>query len=200
MASKEFFDSLTSRADASRLAGMNNTYLFDIEGEGQWLVAVADGALTVTEGGGEADTTITTTGGDVRQDRRGRAEPDDGVHDGQAEDQGRHGCRHEASEALLAGSLQLDEDRAAGDSVSLGDRDRRDRRGMRARGAASPSSSPRGRRAGRRASTREPGCDVHLDHGAGHRRSDRARAAVAGCVGIGRLEQRAQAAASRPAG
>ena len=37
---------------------MNNTYLFDIEGAGQWLVAVADGTINVTEGGGEADTTI----------------------------------------------------------------------------------------------------------------------------------------------
>jgi putative sterol carrier protein len=37
---------------------MNNSYLFDIEGAGQWLVAVNDGNVTVTEGGGEADTTI----------------------------------------------------------------------------------------------------------------------------------------------
>jgi putative sterol carrier protein len=59
---KEFFDSLPTRADASKLAGMNNSYVFDIEGEGQWLVTVADGALTVAEGGGEADATITTSG------------------------------------------------------------------------------------------------------------------------------------------
>jgi putative sterol carrier protein len=62
VAAKEFFDSLESRADASKLAGMSNSYLFDIEGEGQWLVDVRDGALTVTEGGGEADATITTSG------------------------------------------------------------------------------------------------------------------------------------------
>ena len=61
MATKDFFDSLESRADASKLAGMNNSYLFDIEGEGQWLVAVADGKLTVTEGDGDADATITTS-------------------------------------------------------------------------------------------------------------------------------------------
>src|SRR5205085_12043039 len=41
-------------------------------------------------------------GGDVPEDRRRRAEPDHGVHDGQAEDQGRHGRRHEAPEALLS--------------------------------------------------------------------------------------------------
>jgi putative sterol carrier protein len=58
---QEFFDSLASRADAAKTAGMNNSYLFDIEGAGQWLVAVADGDVTVTEGGGEADTTITTS-------------------------------------------------------------------------------------------------------------------------------------------
>ena len=47
---QEFFDGLASRADAEKTAGMNNSYLFDIEGAGQWLVAVEDGAVTVTEG------------------------------------------------------------------------------------------------------------------------------------------------------
>ena len=62
MAAKDFFDGLATRADTSKLAGMKNSYLFDIEGEGQWLVNVADGAISVSEGGGEADTTITTSG------------------------------------------------------------------------------------------------------------------------------------------
>jgi putative sterol carrier protein len=62
VAAQDFFDSLESRADASKLAGMSNSYLFDIEGEGQWLVDVRDGAVTVTAGGGEADATITTSG------------------------------------------------------------------------------------------------------------------------------------------
>jgi len=61
VAATDFFDSLESRADASKLAGVNHSYLFDIEGEGQWLVTVADGKLTVAEGGGEADATITTS-------------------------------------------------------------------------------------------------------------------------------------------
>jgi putative sterol carrier protein len=62
MASADFFASLGSRVDATKIAGMNNSYLFDIEGEGQWLVQVADGAVTVTEGAdGEADATISTT-------------------------------------------------------------------------------------------------------------------------------------------
>jgi putative sterol carrier protein len=59
---KEFFDSLPARADASKLSGMNNSYLFDIEGEGQWFVKVADGAIDVSEGGGDADATISTSG------------------------------------------------------------------------------------------------------------------------------------------
>ncbi len=58
---QEFFDGLASGADAEKTAGMNNSYLFDIEGAGQWLVTVQDGAVSVTEGTGDADTTITTT-------------------------------------------------------------------------------------------------------------------------------------------
>jgi putative sterol carrier protein len=57
---QEFFDTLPQR-DASKTEGMNNSYLFDIEGAGQWVVSVADGAINVTEGGGEADTTISTS-------------------------------------------------------------------------------------------------------------------------------------------
>jgi putative sterol carrier protein len=62
MAAKDFFDTLETRADPSKLAGMNNSYLFDIEGEGQWLVSVADGKLSVTDGAGEADATISANG------------------------------------------------------------------------------------------------------------------------------------------
>src|SRR5689334_11958118 len=62
MAAKDFFDSLPARADANKLAGVNNSYFFDIEGEGTWLVDVRDGGLTVTQGGADdADVTITTS-------------------------------------------------------------------------------------------------------------------------------------------
>ena len=57
---QEFFDSLAQR-DASATAGMNNSYLFDIEGAGQWVVSVTDGAVNVSEGPGDADTTISTS-------------------------------------------------------------------------------------------------------------------------------------------
>jgi hypothetical protein len=92
---QEFFDSLADRADAEKTAGMNNSYLFDIEGAGQWLVAVNDGAVSVTEGGGDL-------GGDDDGGRARRAEPDHGLHDRQAEDQGRHGRGDEVAEAVLA--------------------------------------------------------------------------------------------------
>jgi putative sterol carrier protein len=58
---KEFFDSLETRADATKTAGMTNSYLFDIEGAGKWTVSVADGKVNVTEGGENADAVITTS-------------------------------------------------------------------------------------------------------------------------------------------
>ena len=61
MAAKEFFDGLQTQADPAKLAGMTNSYVFDIEGEGQWFVDVRDGTLSVSEGGGDADATISTS-------------------------------------------------------------------------------------------------------------------------------------------
>ena len=61
MSAKEFFDTLESRVDASKTAGMNNSFLFDIDGAGTWKVDVQDGSVNVTEGGGDADVTIATT-------------------------------------------------------------------------------------------------------------------------------------------
>jgi putative sterol carrier protein len=58
---KEFFASLESRADASKTAGMTNSYLFDIDGAGKWTVKVDEGNVRVTEGGEDADAVITTS-------------------------------------------------------------------------------------------------------------------------------------------
>ena len=58
---REFFEGLSARADASKMAGMNNSYVFDIDGSGVWFVTVADGVVSVREGEGEADCTISTT-------------------------------------------------------------------------------------------------------------------------------------------
>ena len=58
---QDFFASLSSRADPSKTAGMNNSYIFDIDGAGTWKVDVDDGAITVAEGDGDADVTISTS-------------------------------------------------------------------------------------------------------------------------------------------
>ena len=58
MSAQEFFDTLETRVDSSKTAGMNNSYVFDIDGAGRWKVDVDDGKVTVTEGGGDADATI----------------------------------------------------------------------------------------------------------------------------------------------
>jgi putative sterol carrier protein len=55
---REFFDSLPSRVDPARTAGVNKSYIFDIEGAGVWKVDVTDAGVEVTEGGGDADVTI----------------------------------------------------------------------------------------------------------------------------------------------
>ena len=58
---REFFEALSSRADASKTAGMTSSYLFQIDGAGTWVVKVDDGAVTVNEGEGDADVTIATS-------------------------------------------------------------------------------------------------------------------------------------------
>ncbi len=56
---REFFEGLEGRVDPAKTAGMTNSYVFDVEGAGQWTVRVADGAVSVSEGAEEADATIT---------------------------------------------------------------------------------------------------------------------------------------------
>jgi putative sterol carrier protein len=55
---REFFESLETRIDPSKTAGMTNSYLFEIDGAGTWKVDVDDGKVSVAEGGGDADATI----------------------------------------------------------------------------------------------------------------------------------------------
>jgi putative sterol carrier protein len=55
---REFFESLEARVDPGKTAGMNNSYVFDIDGSGTWKVDVTDGNVSVSEGGGDADVTI----------------------------------------------------------------------------------------------------------------------------------------------
>jgi putative sterol carrier protein len=56
---KEFFDTLETRVDQSKAAGLTASYRFDVDGAGSWLVDVDEGKVTVTENGGDADCTIT---------------------------------------------------------------------------------------------------------------------------------------------
>jgi len=59
---REFFETLETRAaDSSKAAGLNATYLFDIDGAGKWIVRVEKGRPRVSEGEGEADTTISAS-------------------------------------------------------------------------------------------------------------------------------------------
>ena len=58
---REFFEGLPGRVDESKTAGMNNSFLFDIDGAGKWKVDVRDGKVSVSEGGEEADAVISAT-------------------------------------------------------------------------------------------------------------------------------------------
>jgi len=75
MAAKEFFDGLEARADRAKLEGLEHSYLFDIEGEGRWLVSVSGGEVSVTEGDAPADVTITTSGETFDRIRSGKQNP-----------------------------------------------------------------------------------------------------------------------------
>lgn len=58
----EFFETLPSRVDESKTAGMNNTYRFEVEGAGSWTVDVREGKVLVEqEGGPEPDCTISAS-------------------------------------------------------------------------------------------------------------------------------------------
>ncbi|MEX2613382.1 MAG: SCP2 sterol-binding domain-containing protein [Gaiellaceae bacterium] len=58
---QEFFEGLAARVTPDRIAGMNNTYVFVIEGAGTWRVAITDGAIDVSEGAGDADCTFSAS-------------------------------------------------------------------------------------------------------------------------------------------
>jgi putative sterol carrier protein len=75
MNTKEFFETLETRVDPAKTAGVNNSYLFDIEGAGQWKVDVRDGKVSVSEGAGEADVTLTTSQEDFEKIASGDMNP-----------------------------------------------------------------------------------------------------------------------------
>jgi putative sterol carrier protein len=61
MEAREFFESLESRVDPAKAKGMTASYKFVIDGAGTWHVDVDDGKVSVTDDGGDADCTITTS-------------------------------------------------------------------------------------------------------------------------------------------
>ncbi len=75
MSIQEFFDGLADKVDPAKTAGMNNSFVFDIDDVGQWTVSVADGAVTVTEGAGDADCTISASEETLLKIARGDANP-----------------------------------------------------------------------------------------------------------------------------
>ena len=75
MTVQEFFAQLPEKADPAKTAGMNNSYVFDVEGVGQWTVAVQDGAVSVSEGAGDADCTISASEDTLVKIANGEANP-----------------------------------------------------------------------------------------------------------------------------
>ena len=54
----EFFEQLPSRVQPGKTAGMNNSYVFAIDGAGTWTVRVSDDGVTVEDGDTGGDCTI----------------------------------------------------------------------------------------------------------------------------------------------
>jgi putative sterol carrier protein len=61
MTVQEFFDTLPERVDPAKTAGMNNSYVFDVQGVGQWTVKVVDGTVSVSDGVEDVDCTISAS-------------------------------------------------------------------------------------------------------------------------------------------
>jgi putative sterol carrier protein len=76
MEAREFFSTLEQKTDPSQIEGIENSYLFDIAGEGRWLVDVHGGKLSVTENPETAaDVTFSLSGETFDKLRSGRQNP-----------------------------------------------------------------------------------------------------------------------------
>jgi putative sterol carrier protein len=63
MGAREFFATIAEQADPARLAGVDSSYLFDVTGEGRWLIEVHDQKVVVSENpDGEADVAFSMSG------------------------------------------------------------------------------------------------------------------------------------------
>src|SRR2546423_7862069 len=72
---REFFETLETRVDPAKAAGLTATYLFEIEGAGNWTVDVDDGKVSVSENIGEADCTISASSETFMKIARGEQNP-----------------------------------------------------------------------------------------------------------------------------
>jgi putative sterol carrier protein len=72
---KEFFETLESRVDPSKAKGMTASYKFVIDGSGTWVVDVDDGKVSVAEGEGDADCTITASAETFKKIANGEQNP-----------------------------------------------------------------------------------------------------------------------------
>ena len=88
---REFFESLETRVDPAKAKGMTASYKFDIDGAGSWNVEVDDGKVTVTENGGDADTTISTSDETFMKIAKGEQNPTAAYMSGKLKVKRRHG-------------------------------------------------------------------------------------------------------------
>ena len=71
----EFFEKLPSRVEPGKTAGMNNSYVFAIDGAGTWTVRVSDGGVTVEGGDTGGDCTIATSAETFEKVMKGEQNP-----------------------------------------------------------------------------------------------------------------------------
>jgi putative sterol carrier protein len=71
----EFFEKLPSRVDPGKTAGMNNAYVFAIDGAGTWTVRVSDGGVTVEDGDTGGDCTIAASAETFEKVMKGEQNP-----------------------------------------------------------------------------------------------------------------------------
>ena len=71
----EFFETLPSRVEPGKTAGMNNAYVFAIDGAGTWTVRVSDGGVTVEDGDTGGDCTIAASAETFEKVMKGEQNP-----------------------------------------------------------------------------------------------------------------------------
>jgi putative sterol carrier protein len=71
----EFFEKLPSRVEPGKTAGMNNSYVFTIDGAGTWTVRVSDSGVTVEDGDTGGDCTIAASAETFEKVMKGEQNP-----------------------------------------------------------------------------------------------------------------------------